>query len=139
MKDQSLENLRVRIYQYGFRTEDFAELKGGLVVVEPVKPPSQSAGGVYTGPNPEDLKGTACLFFRVVATAQRHPTDTLVHAPGDVVTLRAAHLDPVNAAETLMFIKSEHLLSRWPDEHDEPAPTRPIKIIVPQTRSLELE
>lgn len=135
MDETSLSNLRMRVYTEGFRPSDFDDMKPGNVVVEPVRPPGKSAGGVYTGPAAENVPGTGCLFYRVVATSKEHPPGNLKHEPGDVVVLRQAHLDPMNGSQTFLWIKSDHLLAKYAREHVEPAVKPPAPtLLVPDTR-----
>lgn len=129
IKGQSLENLRQRVYTDGFRVGDFHEMRPGLVLVEPIKPPKQTAGGVLIPHTvAEDAPSTACLLFRVVATSKEHAPGTLAHAVDDVVILRQAFLDPLNVKQTLLWIKSEHLLSKYAVDHDEQQMKPPVLV-----------
>lgn len=126
IENENLANLRLRVYQFGFKPSDFRPelMKPGTTFVEPMRPPERTQGGLYTGPEAESVPGEACKFFRVVAVAleQPPPSEIVVTEPGDIVTLRAAMLDALTeeSHNMVMSIKSEHILHKWPKDHVEP-------------------
>lgn len=102
--------LSARIYVEGFKAADFQMLKPGLVIVEPIRPP-ELLRGIHS-PESKQVPGSACLLFKVLAVADQMPGDALQLIPGDVVTVRNAHLDPVQPNQNVLSIKVEHVLSR---------------------------
>lgn len=139
---QNLENLRLRVYQFGFRPADFKPelMKPATTFVEPVRPPEGTAGGLYTGPLASDVPGVACKLFRVLAVAAVQPeAGIVVTEPGDLVTLRQSMLDPLTeeSGNMIMSIKSEHILHKFDKEHEEPVPRNlSPALLVPDTRIL---
>lgn len=130
----NLERLRTRIYQEGFDLRDFAKpenMKAGLTLVTPVFPPNKSKHGVDTTAATGNVKGASCKLFVIVARAAEQPDGVLPVEFGDVVTIRQAHLDPMNEAQTLLYVKSEHIFHKWPQDFVEPVNENNTTLVLP--------
>lgn len=103
------------IYQHGWKDEDIRELRAGLVLVEPVRPPEKTLGGIDVSPALQKMPGQACLLYRVIKVG---PPDTsnqeplLAIEPGDVVVTRNAMLDPIHHNRNVLVIHHKHILAK---------------------------
>jgi hypothetical protein len=97
------------VYARGFgEVAGRLSLAPGLILVSPVRPPERTAAGIVTELATTRIEGTRALMYRVVAVAPGLP-DT--PAPGDIVILRNALLDPIQPDLDLLVIKREHVIA----------------------------
>jgi co-chaperonin GroES (HSP10) len=103
------EELALRLATDGFRAGDFLSLKEGIVIVEPIRSADSTASGLQLPGEVKAVPGVGCMIFRVLAHGERTPF-TVQLARGDIVVLRNAHLDPLDAEQRTLSIKDEHIL-----------------------------
>lgn len=110
-----LEHQIGRIYQNGFKSEDFLGLQPGLVVVVPVRPPSVTLGGIHTAVDWAEMPAPRCVLHKVVCIG---PEDEKCNVPqldvsvGDVVVIRTAMAEPVHPALEPLLVHRRHVLAK---------------------------
>lgn len=103
-----------RIYQHGFKPDDFNELQPGLIVVEPVRPPQTTLGGIVTAEEWHKMPAPRCVLHRVV---QVGPFDELCDVPqlrvsvGNVVVVRTSQAEPVHPQLEPLLVHCRHVLA----------------------------
>lgn len=110
-----LEHTVGRIYQNGFQPDDFAHLQPGLVVLEPVRPPAVTIGGIHTAVDWAQMPAPRCVLHKVVRVG---PKDLNCDVPqldldvGDVVVIRTAMAEPVHPSLEPLLVHRRHVLAK---------------------------
>ena len=113
-----LEHTVGRIYQTGFTADDFfpENLQPGLVLVEPVRPPSVTLGGIHTAVDWAQMPAPRCILHRVVKVG---PDDASYDGPeialtvGDIVVIRTAMAEPIHPKLEPLLVHKRHVLARF--------------------------
>lgn len=105
----SIEAFAADVYAKGYRPEHFLNLKDGMLLLEPVRPPQMTVG-IHVPERARDIPGQFCLAHRIVAMAEVQPKDALKVNVGDIVKTREAHLDPIDPTGNLLCIRAEHII-----------------------------
>jgi len=105
----NLESYAERLYRFGHRPEDFADLAAGLIVVSPIRPP-QVVSGLHVPGQAKDIPGQFALTHKVEAVAADVPeTGPLYLSVGDIIKCTEAHLDPLEPGCNLLSIPAKHI------------------------------
>jgi hypothetical protein len=115
-----LEHTVGRIYQNGFNADDFQSesLQPGLVLVEPVRPPAVTLGGIHTAVDWAQMPAPRCILHRIVKVG---PDDASYEGPeilvavGDIVIIRTAMAEPIHPKLEPLLIHRRHILARFQD------------------------
>lgn len=110
-----LEHTIGRIYQSGFDKEDFERLQPGLVVVEPVRPPAVTLGGIHTAVDWAQMPAPRCVLHRITVVGPKDESydgPKLDLAAGDVVIIRTAMAEPVHPSLEPLLIHRRHVLAK---------------------------
>ena len=99
---------QARVYFSGFTASDFASLRPGLVLVEPVKPPSVT-GSIILAEQTKQVLGNACQIYRVLRAPDAQSPDDVQVKAGDIVSLRNAALEPIHPAQGQFVIHARHI------------------------------
>lgn len=107
----NLEAYAERLYRYGHRPEDFAELAGDLVVVSPIRPPGIIAkSGLHAPSAATDIRGQFALTHKVEAAGPEARFNGQVLNVGDIVKCYEAHLDPLEPGMcNMLSIPAKHI------------------------------
>ena len=104
----NVESYAERLYRFGHRPEDFAELADGLIVVSPIRPP-QVVSGLHVPGQAKDIPGQFALTHKVEAVAADVPSGPLFLCVGDIIKCTEAHLDPLEPGCNLLSIHAKHV------------------------------
>lgn len=97
-----------RVYLRGFRAGDFASLRPGTVLVEPVRAVARS-GEIHLASSSVDVPGISAAIYRVLrAPSVQRPEDVQI-ADGDIVCLRNAALEPIHKDQNQLVIGAQHI------------------------------
>lgn len=113
-----LEHTVGRIYQNGFTKDDFLpeNLQPGLVLIEPVRPPSVTLGGIHTAVDWAHMPAPRCVLHRVIKVG---PDDASYEGPelflseGDTVVIRTAMAEPIHPNLEPLLVHKRHILARF--------------------------
>ena len=114
-----LEHHIGRIYQNGFKAEDFLHLQPGLVVVTPVRPPSVTLGGIHTSVDWAKMPAPRCVLHKVTVVGpqdENYDGPKLDLAVGDVVVIRTAMAEPVHPELEPLLVHCRHVLAKVGEE-----------------------
>jgi co-chaperonin GroES (HSP10) len=114
-----LEHHIGRIYQNGFKAEDFLHLQPGLVVVTPVRPPSVTLGGIHTSVDWAKMPAPRCVLHKVTVVGpqdESYDGSKLDLAVGDVVVIRTAMAEPVHPELEPLLVHCRHVLAKVGEE-----------------------
>lgn len=121
-----LDALRQRVYadkDSGFRAEDFREVKPGIVIVRPIRPPPKTEGGIIVPGTSHEISGQLCWLHQVVAVSDKPPEDCIALVPGDVIICMLAFLDPLDPKGDLCDILHDRIVSKVGHAPLEASPT----------------
>lgn len=99
---------QARVYFSGFTAGDFVSLRPGLVLVEPVFPPS-AVGNIILAEQTKQVLGNACQIYRVLRAPDVQAPDDVKVKPGDIVSLRNAALEPIHPKQGQLVIAAKHI------------------------------
>ena len=108
----NLVNYANRLYERGHAPEDFregGELKRGIVVLSPVRPPQTMSTGIVRTDNGQKIPGQYALSHRVEAVGEQTEGALRVQV-GDIVKCREGHLDILDPSTNLLAIRDEHII-----------------------------
>ena len=110
-----LEHEIGRIYQNGFKAEDFLQLQPGLVVVTPVRPPAVTLGGIHTSVDWAKMPAPRCVLHKVAVVGphdESYDGPKLNLAVGDVIIIRTAMAEPVHPELEPLLVHCRHILAK---------------------------
>ena len=102
----------MRLVQSGFQPRDYVDvpIADGLVIVEGIKPPGSSTGGVLLPDRASaEVPVQLCLLHRVVAIGGKVLVEGHELRRGDVVKCKEAHLDPLDHKNVLASTPGAHI------------------------------
>jgi hypothetical protein len=106
------------VYEHGLPLWCFTSGKPNTAMVRPIRRPAESAGGIITTTDAKrGTLGTNALCYVVLALGDEVGPDDVVDqwlhvAPGDVVVLRNAMLEPLDETLNTHLISRQHILSK---------------------------